>query len=44
VTEPWDSEEAHSAWYEAHVLPALPPGAPGHRYTIQRITNVIAGN
>jgi heme-degrading monooxygenase HmoA len=28
VTEVWESEEAHRAWFETNVLPTLPPGAP----------------
>jgi heme-degrading monooxygenase HmoA len=27
VTELWESEAAHSAWFAAHVAPAMPPGA-----------------
>jgi hypothetical protein len=27
VTELWESEDAHSAWYAAHVAPAMPSGA-----------------
>jgi hypothetical protein len=40
VTELWESEEAHTAWFEAHVLPTMPPDAPALRVTIQPLTNV----
>ena len=27
VSELWEFERAHGAWFEAHVRPSMPPGA-----------------
>jgi len=40
VTELWESEQAHQAWFSAHVAPAMPAGATPPRITIQQITTV----
>jgi hypothetical protein len=41
VTELWDSEEAHSAWYDTHVVPTMPPDATPPTITIRPITNTV---
>ncbi len=41
VTELWESEAAHHAWYSAHVVPAMPSGAPSPTITYRMITNVV---
>ncbi len=43
VVELWASQEAHDAWFNTHVVPALPPGAPIPTHTYQTITNVLPG-
>jgi heme-degrading monooxygenase HmoA len=40
VTELWESEAAHSAWFAAHVARAMPPGATPPIITIRRITKI----
>jgi hypothetical protein len=41
VVELWTSEEAHRAWFDAHVVPTMPPGAPLPTITIQPVTNTL---
>lgn len=41
VTELWESEAAHEAWYSTHVAPAMPPSAPAPRTTYRQITNIV---
>ena len=38
VTELWESEDAHSAWVAAHVLPAMPSKATPPIITTRLIT------
>jgi hypothetical protein len=40
VTELWESEEAHQRWFEQHVVPVLPEGAPRPTVSVQPIVNV----
>jgi heme-degrading monooxygenase HmoA len=40
VTELWESEAAHSAWFAAHIAPAMPPGATPPILTIRPITKI----
>jgi heme-degrading monooxygenase HmoA len=40
VTELWESEAAHSAWFAAHVAPAMPPGAILPIITTRPITTI----
>jgi len=44
VSELWESEEAHRAWFEAHVIPCLPAGAPRPTVTIRPITSVVTND
>lgn len=44
VTELWASAETHQRWYDAHVLPAIPAGAPQPVITVREITHVLNGN
>jgi heme-degrading monooxygenase HmoA len=40
VTELWESEAAHSAWFAAHVAPAMPPAATLPIITTRPITTI----
>ena len=40
VTELWESEDAHEAWFAAHVAPTLPSGSPAPQLTYRPIVNV----
>lgn len=42
VTELWESEEAHRAWFATHVRPTMPEGAPAPSITYRPITNIVA--
>jgi hypothetical protein len=40
VTELWESEEAHAAWFDAHVAPTLPAGSPPADISFRPIVHV----
>ncbi len=40
VTELWESEDAHTTWFTAHVVPTLPADAPPPAITFRPIVNV----
>ena len=40
VTELWESEEAHSAWFAERVAPTVPAGAPAPQLTFRPIVSV----
>jgi hypothetical protein len=40
VTELWESEAAHEAWFTAHVAPTMPAGAPVPQVTYRPVVNV----
>lgn len=44
VSELWESEGAHRAWFEAHVIPSLPAGAPRPTVAIRPITSVVTND
>jgi quinol monooxygenase YgiN len=41
VTELWESEAAHEAWFAAHVAPAMPADAPAPDLAFRPIVNVV---
>jgi heme-degrading monooxygenase HmoA len=41
VSELWESEEAHHAWFETHVIPSLPAGAPRPTVAIRPIASIV---
>jgi len=41
VVEVWDSAEEHAAWFDAHVRPAPPAGAPEPTITVVPVVNTI---
>lgn len=41
VVELWTSEEAHRAWFDTHVVPAMPPGAPLPSISVQPVVSTI---
>jgi heme-degrading monooxygenase HmoA len=43
VTELWESEAAHEAWYSSHVAPAMPADAAPAKVTFQPVVNVVVG-
>jgi quinol monooxygenase YgiN len=43
VTELWESEAAHEAWYSSHVVPAMPQGAAPAALCFRPIVNVVLG-
>ena len=44
VSELWESEEAHRAWFEAYVVPFLPAGAPRPTVAMRPITSVVTND
>ena len=40
VTELWESEEAHEAWFAQHVRPAMPGRAPAPSITYRPISRI----
>lgn len=42
VTEVWDSQADFEAWFEAHVKPAFPEGAPEPSITFDQLNHVVA--
>jgi hypothetical protein len=42
VTEVWDSPADFEAWFEAHVKPAFPEGAPTPSITLDELNYVLA--
>jgi hypothetical protein len=42
VTELWESEAAHGAWFAAHVVSAMPPGVTPPTVTTRPITKIAA--
>ena len=40
VTELWESEAAHRAWFAGHVAPAMPPGAKPPTIATRPITKI----
>jgi len=40
VTELWESEDAHEAWFTAPVAPTMPADAPAPRLTFRPIVHV----
>ncbi len=41
VTELWESEAAHDAWFKAHVAPTMPADAPPPTVTFRPIVIVV---
>ncbi|MGZ4386413.1 MAG: putative quinol monooxygenase [Gaiellaceae bacterium] len=41
VTEVWDSQANFEAWFEGHVKPAFPQGAPMPSITFDQLNHVI---
>jgi quinol monooxygenase YgiN len=41
VTEVWDSQADFEAWFEAHVKPAFPDGAPLPSITFDELSDVV---
>jgi hypothetical protein len=40
VSEVWESQAAHEAWFDRHIRPAMPADAAAPRITYRPITNV----
>lgn len=40
VTELWESEDAHSAWFEAEVRPSMPADGPPPKISFRPIVNI----
>jgi len=40
VTELWESEDAHTRWFDAHVAPTMPAGSPPPAITFRPIVQV----
>ncbi len=41
VTELWESQAAHEAWFTRHVLAAMPPGAPAPSVEYRPVSAVV---
>jgi hypothetical protein len=41
VTEVWDSQSDFEAWFESHVKPAFPEGAPTPSITFDELNEVL---
>ena len=41
VTELWESEAAHEAWFTARVAPAMPADAPAPDLSFRPVVNVV---
>jgi heme-degrading monooxygenase HmoA len=44
ITELWESEQAHEAWFEHYVRSALPADAPAPSITYRPITNIATAS
>jgi hypothetical protein len=44
VTEVWDSQSDFEAWFDAHVKPAFPAGAPMPVITFNELNEVVTAS